>query len=117
MQRGQNYYGIMLVCVLCLAAGSVFLLSQAPAAMGASLSQAQASIGGKEGLVSRMSGENEGDLLVRKRTGNVAQDSVIPCCANARQGCGEGIANCTYSSGDGLSCFSLLFDTKSGSCA
>jgi hypothetical protein len=115
LRRGQNYYGIMLVCVLVLTLGTVFMLAQAPPAINASLSSSQARLG--NGSVSGVAPQGDADLLVRKRTGNVAAGSAIPCCANAKTGCGADVANCTYSDGSGLLCFSRLFDTGTGSCA
>jgi len=114
MQRGQNYYGIMLVCVLVLTVGTIFMLAQAPGNVNTSISQSQNYLsGGIKGIVSA-SGTN---LLVLSRTGNVAYDSPMPCCANPVGGCAKGVRNCTYSKGSGLACFSQLFDTESGSCA
>jgi hypothetical protein len=116
MRRGQNYYGIMLVCVLSLATSTIFMLAQAPPAVGAALSQSQNRFGNDsvKGIVP----QENADVLVLKRTGNIAAESTIPCCANAKAGCEEGVINCTYAKGDGgLSCFSRLFDTDSGSCA
>jgi len=116
MRRGQNYYGIMLVCVLVLAVGTIFMLAQAPPSINATLSQSQNRIG--NGTLKGIVGEAGANLLVLSRTGNIAQNSTIPCCANAAPGgCGKGVANCTYSKGRGLACFSKLFDIESGSCA
>lgn len=116
MRRGQNYYGMMLVCVLVLAVGTIFLLAQAPPSINAALSQSQNRIG--DGTMRGIIGAGEANLIVRARTGNVAQGSAMPCCANAAKGgCGASVANCTYASGNGLSCFSKLFDIESGSCA
>jgi len=115
MQRGQNYYGIMLVCVLVLTVGTIFMLAQAPANINASISQSQNHLGGGIKDIVSASGTN---LLVLSRTGNVAHDSPMPCCANPGiGGCANGVGNCTYAKGSGLSCFSQLFDTKSGLCA
>jgi len=91
------------------------LLAQAPPAVNASLSQAQSRIG--NGSIGGVVVQGDPDLLVLKRTGNVAAGSAIPCCANAKSGCGNSAANCTYSRGESLSCFSRLFDTGTGSCA
>ncbi len=105
----------MLVCVLALTLGTIFLLSQAPPAINASLSSSQDRL--DNGSISGVAPQGDADLLVLRRTGNVAVDSAIPCCANAKSGCGGNAANCTYSNGNSLSCFSRLFDTDAGSCA
>lgn len=107
----------MLVCVLVLTIGTIYLLARAPASINATISQTQNHVA--DGSIRGIVGEAGANLLVRSRTGNIAQDSAIPCCANAASGgCGEGVANCTYAEGAaGLACFSLLFDTETGSCA
>ena len=115
MRRGQNYYGIMLVCVLALALGTIFMLAQAPASINATLAQSQNRIGNNS--IQGITPHEHADLLVLKQTGNIAAHSIIPCCANAKAGCGTGIANCTYANGLALKCWSKLFDTDGGSCA
>lgn len=105
----------MLVCVLVLTVGTIFMLTRAPPSINAAISRSQALLG--DGSIKGMASQADANLLVLVRTGNVAQDSPMPCCANAALGgCGEGVANCTYSKGNGLACFSRLFDTQSGSC-
>jgi len=116
MLRGDSYYGIMLVCVLVITTGTIYMLAQAPPAINSTLAQSQGHVGGD--ITKGVAIDTDANLLVRARGGNIAPGSSIPCCANAASGgCGQGVANCTYSSGSGLSCFSNLFDTDTGSCA
>jgi len=106
----------MLVCVLVLTVGTIYLLAQTPPTINAAITQSQNRLA--DGIIKGVVGVTDANLLVLSRTGNIAQNSTIPCCANAGVGgCGKDVKNCTYSKGDGLACFSQLFDTENGSCA
>jgi|GEM_PF-1688991 len=116
MQRGQNYYGIMLICVLVVTVATIFLLARAPTAINENMSQTQGLIN-SSALGKEIVSQSQPNLLVNEKTGNVAQNSSMPCCANpSQEGCGKGVQNCTYYKGSGLLCYTSLFDTVSGTC-